>query len=63
MQKQNLLNTEQAAEYTGLSAPTLARMRQQDTGPVYCKMGGRVFYLREDLDAWIAACRVKSGSE
>jgi predicted DNA-binding transcriptional regulator AlpA len=61
MQKQNLLDTAQAAEYVRLSAPTLARMRTENTGPKYAKMGGRVFYLKEDLDAWVDSCRVDQG--
>jgi len=41
-----------AAEYLGFSQKTLAMMRCQGTGPEYIKRG-RIFYFREDLDAWI----------
>ena len=45
------LNTLQAARIVGLSAKTLARYRVKGKGPVFAKLGGRVRYLREDLDA------------
>ncbi len=41
-----------ASDYLGLSQKTLAMMRCQGTGPKYIKRG-RIFYFKEDLDAWI----------
>lgn len=41
-----------AAAYLGLSEKTLAMMRCAGTGPRFIKRG-RVFYYREDLDAWL----------
>ena len=46
------LNTLQAARIVGLSAKTLARYRVKGKGPVFLKLGGRVRYLRKDLDDW-----------
>ncbi len=46
------LNTLQAARILGLSAKTLARYRVKAKGPVFPKLGGRVRYLRKDLDDW-----------
>ena len=46
------LDAANAAGYLGLSQKTLAMMRCQGTGPEYIKRG-RIFYFREDLDAWI----------
>lgn len=46
------LDTKNAAQYLGLSQKTLAMMRSAGTGPRFVKRG-RVFYFREDLDAWL----------
>ena len=46
------MTTEGAALYTGLSAKTLAMMRCQGMGPKFIKRG-RVFYFKEDIDAWL----------
>lgn len=51
------VNTRNAARYIGLSEKCLAAHRCRGTGPRYIKRG-RVFYYKEDLDAWIAeGCR------
>ena len=46
------LTTVEAARYLGLSARTLKRYRVTGEGPVFHRFGGRVRYLRDDLDAW-----------
>ena len=46
------MDTVNASEYLGLSQKTLAMMRCQGTGPKFIKRG-RIFYFKEDLDAWI----------
>ena len=51
------LNTLQAARIVGLSAKTLARYLVKGKEPVFAKLGGRVRYLREDLDAWVRSRR------
>jgi excisionase family DNA binding protein len=48
-----LMTTEEAAEYTRLSTETLRYFRQRDEGPRFAKLGRRVFYRRQDVDAWI----------
>lgn len=48
-----LLNVEQAAKYLSLSTSTLAKMRLSGESPKFVKMGSRVAYRQEDLDAWI----------
>lgn len=47
-----LLRQAEAAEWLGLSARTLEKHRCCGTGPVYRKIGGRVVYAMEDLQAW-----------
>jgi hypothetical protein len=43
----------QAAEYLGCQESTLAWWRSRNQGPDYLKIGGRVFYLQTQLDAFI----------
>lgn len=46
------VRTQQAAAYLGLSHRTLEKHRTYGTGPAYRKLGGRVVYAIEDLQAW-----------
>jgi excisionase family DNA binding protein len=48
-----LMTTEEVAAYVRLSAETLRYFRQRDEGPRFAKLGRRVFYRRQDVDAWI----------
>ena len=42
-----------AARVVGLSESTLAKLRLNGNGPVYCKLGRRVVYRPADLDRWL----------
>jgi predicted DNA-binding transcriptional regulator AlpA len=57
------LSASMAAGYIGLSSSTLAKMRLSGTGPAFHKLGRRVVYRPEDLDAWLASCRRTSTSD
>lgn len=46
------VRTQQAAAYLGLSHRTLEKHRTYGTGPAYRKLGGRVLYAIDDLQAW-----------
>lgn len=46
------LRTPEAARFLGLSGRTLEKHRTYGTGPAYRKLGGRVVYSVEDLQAW-----------
>jgi hypothetical protein len=46
------LKTPDAAIHLGLSARTLEKHRCYGTGPVFRRLGGRIVYAIEDLDAW-----------
>ena len=61
--KTNYLTTRRAAAYLGLSARTLDRYRVSGDGPVFHRFGGRVRYLRADLDDWAATRRRRSTSD
>jgi len=42
-----------AAKLLGLAPSTLAKLRLNGSGPIYCKLGRRVVYRRDDLEAWL----------
>ena len=52
------LRTQEAARFLGLSERTLEKHRTYGTGPIYRKLGGRVVYSIEALDAW-AECGLR----
>ena len=57
------MDTRSAAGYLGVAEKTLAMWRCQGTGPRFIKRG-RVFYFKEDLDAWLGqATRVSSTAQ
>jgi predicted DNA-binding transcriptional regulator AlpA len=58
-----LLDAQKAANWTGLSTSTLAKLRLSGEGPTYAKLGRRVVYRIHDLEVWIEAHRFKSTSE
>ena len=57
------LRTKEAAEFLSLSARTLEKHRTYGTGPAYRKLGGRVVYAIEDLQAWANRGAVTSTSD
>lgn len=61
--EEGALSTPAAAEYLGLSPATLETMRSRGGGPPFVKLGRRVVYQREDLDAWLAERRRTSTSD
>ena len=62
-ERTKFLNTREAAAHLGLSTRTLDRYRVSGDGPVFLKFGGRVRYLREDLDDWARSRRRRSTSD
>ena len=57
------LRTPEAARFLSLSARTLEKHRTYGTGPAYRKLGGRVVYSVDDLQAWTEDGIRKSASE
>lgn len=56
------VRTHEAARLLSLSARTLEKYRCHGNGPTFRKLGGRVVYAVEDLEAWAdhSACRSTS---
>lgn len=57
------LSPKQAAVYTGIAVKTLEALRLRGDGPPFSKVGWRVVYDTHDLDAYMAARRVRSVAE
>jgi predicted DNA-binding transcriptional regulator AlpA len=57
------LRTPEAARFLSLSGRTLEKHRTYGTGPAYRKLGGRVVYSVEDLQAWANRGTVTSTSD
>ena len=58
-----MLRTPEAASYCGSSSSTFEKLRLYGGGPVYVKLGRRVVYSPDDLDAWLVANRRISTSD
>ena len=64
LQKSNsLLSAEQVADLTGLSTETLAQWRSQKRGIPYLKIGRCVRYDAQDVQSYLAGCRVSVSDE
>ena len=48
-----LLTTVEAAAFVRLSRRTLEDYRTKGTGPTYRRLGKKIYYRPEDLNAWI----------
>ncbi|AMK18282.1 MULTISPECIES: helix-turn-helix transcriptional regulator [Sphingobium] len=57
------LKTPDAAIHLGLSARTLEKHRCYGTGPVFRRLGGRIVYAIDDLEAWAALGTRRSTSD
>ncbi len=63
MLQKELLSVGEAARRLGLSCSYLNKLRCVGGGPRYMKVGRRVIYLEDDLNAWLASCRRRSTSD
>jgi predicted DNA-binding transcriptional regulator AlpA len=55
--------TKEAAKILGLSFRTLEKHRTYGTGPRFSKLGGRVVYRMQDLQAWASRGSRRSTSD
>lgn len=58
-----MLSTPEAALYLGLGKSTMDKLRLTGEGAPYLKLGNRVVYDPDDLDAWASARKHTSTSE
>ena len=52
-----------AARLVGLSESTLAKLRLNGNGPIYCKLGRRVVYRPVDLEQWLQSRTARDTSD
>lgn len=57
------VKTTEAAAHLALSVRTLEKHRCYGTGPIFRKLGGRVVYTIDDLDAWADLGKRRSTSD
>ncbi len=57
------LTTAQAAAVLRMEPSTLDHWRSEGAGPVFYKIGRRIYYKRADLDAWIESRKRRSTAE
>ena len=60
---QKYLSTQAAASYCGVSKSWIEKLRLTGGGCTYVRIGRRVLYAIEDLDAWMTAFKRQSTSE
>jgi Helix-turn-helix domain len=58
-----LLDPVEASDYLRMARQTLARWRCHGLGPQFVRIGGRIFYDRADLDAFIRDNKFGSTAE
>jgi predicted DNA-binding transcriptional regulator AlpA len=58
-----VVSTKFAARLVGLSESTLAKLRLNGNGPVYCKLGRRVVYRPSDLEQWLQSRATRDTSD
>jgi predicted DNA-binding transcriptional regulator AlpA len=58
-----VLHARDAARFVGLSESTLAKLRLNGNGPLYCKLGRRVVYRPADLEQWLQSRTVRDTSD
>lgn len=57
-----LLTTPEAAARINRGVQTLNEYRSRGRGPAFVRVGGRIYYRPEDLDAWAAGVRIEPES-
>jgi predicted DNA-binding transcriptional regulator AlpA len=58
-----VVTTVEAARLVGLSESTLAKLRLNGNGPIYCKLGRRVVYRLADLEQWLQSRTTRDTSD
>jgi predicted DNA-binding transcriptional regulator AlpA len=58
-----VVTTAEAARVLGLSESTLAKLRLNGNGPIYCKLGRRVVYRTADLEQWLQSRTARDTSD
>ncbi len=57
------MNVKHAAAFLGVAERTLQLWRTRGTGPAYYRITDTILYLKEDLEAFMASCRIDPGKK
>lgn len=63
LHQKEMLTTEEACEYTGLSINAIYKLTHRRQIPYYKPNGGKCFFKRAELDRWMMSCRVATSDE
>ena len=63
LERPKVVNPRDAARLVGLSESTLAKLRLNGNGPMYCKLGRRVVYRPADLEQWLQSRTARDTSD
>lgn len=58
-----VIGTEEAARYLGMSISWLNKSRMSGTGPKFIRIGGRIRYSYDDLNAFLEEQKRRSTSQ
>ena len=58
-----VVRAREAARIVGLSESTMAKLRLNGNGPLYCKLGRRVVYRTSDLEQWLQSRTTRDTSD
>ena len=58
-----VVTTKTSARLVGLAESTLAKLRLNGNGPIYCKLGRRVVYRPTDLELWLQSRTARHTSD
>jgi Helix-turn-helix domain len=58
----DFLDTTETAQILRLKKHTMENMRCIGNGPIFYRLGGRIFYRRADLRRWLAKARRRSSA-
>jgi hypothetical protein len=61
--QQGYVPAEEAAKLFGVTENCLARWRSANKGPTYYRLAGRIYYRKEDIQAFIERSRIETVSE
>lgn len=63
MEGKTFMNIDEAAEYLGVAKTSLYNKCYRKQIPYYKPCGGKVYFLRTELDAWILAGKVATRAD
>jgi len=61
--QKEVLNFNEACQYTGISKSTMYKKTSQSEIPHYCPSGKLIYFKRSDLDAWMLRNRRATSQE